>query len=253
MQDIYQPSKIRSWCFNIFLYLGTFILCILFLPTMFMTTKGSGCFPRIWSKIMRKALKIICNIEIEVKGLENLPKEAGYIVAAKHQSAMETVLFHGIIPNLFYVLKRELLFLPMAGFYFIKTGCVAIDRSGGTKTMRKMVAGVKKNLARGMNLTIFPEGTRKAPGSKEPYAPGVAFLYEQCGAPIVPVALNTGYCWGRNQKLKTPGIVTISFLPAIEPGLNKREFMKKLYDTIETEQDKLIHPTELLKQRTKND
>ena len=95
MKNIYQASKIRSWCFNIFLYLGTFILCVLFLPTMFMTTKGSGCFPRIWSKIMRKALKVICNIEIEIKGLENLPKKPGYIVASKHQSAMETVLFHG--------------------------------------------------------------------------------------------------------------------------------------------------------------
>ena len=249
MTETYKLSKIRSHCFNIFLYLGTFTLCVLYLPTMFMSTKGSGCFPRVWSRTMRKALKVICNIEVEIKGLENLPKEPGYIVASKHQSAMETVLFHSIIPNLFYVLKRELLFLPLVGLYFLKTGCIAIDRKGGTKTMRKMVTGVKKNLARGMNLTIFPEGTRTAPGSKKPYSPGVAFLYEQCNAPIVPVALNTGYCWGRNQKYKTPGIVTISFLPVIEPGLNKREFMKKLYDVIETEQDKLIHPEELLKQR----
>ena len=249
MTETYKLSKIRSHCFNIFLYLGTFTLCVLYLPTMFMSTKGSGCFPRVWSRTMRKALKVICNIEVEIKGLENLPKEPGYIVASKHQSAMETTLFHSIIPNLFYVLKRELLFLPLVGFYFLKTGCIAIDRKGGTKTMRKMVTGVKKNLARGMNLTIFPEGTRTAPGSKKPYSPGVAFLYEQCNAPIVPVALNTGYCWGRNQKYKTPGIVTISFLPVIEPGLNKREFMKKLYDVIETEQDKLTHPQELLKQR----
>ena len=249
MTKTYKLSKIRSRCFNIFLYLGTFTLCVLYLPTMFMSTKGSGCFPRVWSRTMRKALKVICNIEVEIKGLENLPKEPGYIVASKHQSAMETVLFHSIIPNLFYVLKRELLFLPLVGLYFLKTGCIAIDRKGGTKTMRKMVTGVKKNLARGMNLTIFPEGTRTAPGSKKPYSPGVAFLYEQCNAPIIPVALNTGYCWGRNQKYKKSGIVTISFLPAIEPGHNKREFMKELYDAIETEQDKLIHPEELLKQR----
>ena len=249
MTEIYKPSKIRSHCFNLFLYLGTFILCIIFLPTMLMTTKGSGCFPRVWSRTMRKALKVICNIEVEIKGLENLPKKTGYIVASKHQSAMETVLFHSIIPNLFYVLKMELLFLPLVGLYFLKTGCVAIDRKGGTKTMRKMTAGVKKNLARGMNLTIFPEGTRTTPGSKKPYSPGVAFLYEQCNVPVIPVALNTGYCWGRNQKLKTKGIVTVSFLKPIEPGHNKREFMKELYDAIETEQDKLIHPHELLKQR----
>ncbi len=245
----YQPSKIRSFLFTFVFYIGTLVLCILFIPTFLFTTKGSGCFPRFWSKSMRKVLKLICNVDVEIKGLENLPKEAGYIVASKHQSAMETMLFHGIIPNLFYVLKRELLFLPLAGFYFLKTGCIAIDRKGGTKTMRKMMSGVKKNLNRGMNLTIFPEGTRTAPGSKEPYTPGVAFLYEQCNVPVVPVALNTGYCWPKNKTLKTPGIVTISFLKPIEAGHNKREFIKELYDAIETEQDKLSHPTELLKQR----
>lgn len=251
MKNAYEPSKIRSFIFNIYLYIGTFILCILFLPTLFFTTKGSGCFPHIWSKIMRAGLKHICKIEIELKGLENLPQENGYIIASKHQSAMETLLFHGIVPHVFYVLKRELLFLFPAGLYFLKTGCVAIDRNGGTKTMRKMAIGAKKNLARGMNMVIFPEGTRAVPGSKKPYNPGVAFLYEQCAVPVIPVALNTGLCWGRNQPLKKPGIVTISFLPAIEPGHNKRQFMQELYDAIETEQDKLIDPTELLKQREK--
>ena len=242
-----QPSKFRSYLFTYTLYLGTFLLCIVFLPTLFFTTKGSGCFPKTWSKIMRKAMKLICNINVEVKGLENLPKEPGYIIASKHQSAMETVLFHGIVPNLFYVLKQSLLWLPLAGIYFIKTGCIAIDRKGGTKTMRKMVTGVKKNLAKGMNLAIFPEGTRTEPGSKKPYTPGVAFLYEQCNVPIVPVALNTGYCWGRNQTMKKPGTVTISFLPPIEPGRNKRQFMNDLYEAIETEQDKLPHPQEAFK------
>lgn len=247
----FNPSKIRSFIFTVVLYLGTVILCILYLPTLFFTTKASGCFPRTWSKLMRLALKYICHVEVEVKGLENLPKQDGYIIASKHQSALETTLFHGIIPHIFYVLKKELLLLPFANLYFIKTGCVAIDRKGGTKTMRQMMVAVKKNLAKGMNLAIFPEGTRTEPGCKKPYTPGVAFLYEQCNVPIVPVALNTGYCWPKNKTLKNPGIVTVSILKPIEPGHNKREFMKELYDAIETEQDLLPNPQELIRERNK--
>ncbi len=233
---------IRSILFLIVLYLGTLIMFILFIPTLFMPCKQAGCFPRIWTKIMPKALQIICGVKLEVKGLENLPKENGYIVASKHQSALETITFHSLVPNVFYVLKRELLWLPFAGIYFLKTGCIPIDRKGGTKTMRKMLIGVKKHLDMGMNLIIFPEGTRTAPGTKKTYTPGVAFLYEQCKVPVVPVALNSGYCWPKNKTTKIPGIVTIEFLPPIAAGMEKRAFLNELYNRIETAQDNLPNP-----------
>jgi 1-acyl-sn-glycerol-3-phosphate acyltransferase len=108
--------------------------------------------------------------------------------------------------------------------------------------MRKMLQGVQKRLAQGMNLVIFPEGTRTAPGTKKPYSPGVAFLYEQCQVPVVPVALNSGYCWPKNKTMKYARTVTVKFLKPIEAGLPKRVFMDELYQRIETEQDKLPHP-----------
>ncbi len=234
----------RSILFTIVLYIGTLLLCILFLPTLLFTCKASGCFPKFWATIMPKALRWICGVKLEIKGLENLPKENGYIVASKHQSAMETVIFHGIVPHVFYVLKKELLWLPLAGIYFLKTGCVAIDRAGGAKTMRKMLSGVQKHLKDGMNLVIFPEGTRTKPGCKTPYTPGVAFLYEQCKVPVVPVALNSGYCWPKNSTKKYPGTVTVEFLPPIEAGLPKRTFLNTLYEKIETAQDNLPNPFE---------
>lgn len=233
---------LRSALYNFVLYAGTLILMILFIPTLFMPCKAAGCFPRTWSWIMPKLLFVICGIKLEVKGLENLPKENGYIVASKHQSAMETIIFHAVVPNVFYVLKRELLFIPLAGIYFLKTGCIAIDRNGGAKTMRKMLTGVKKRLSQKMNLVIFPEGTRTKPGTKKPYTPGVAFLYEQCQVPVVPVALNSGYCWPKNQVKKYAGTVTVVFLPPIEPGMNKRAFLDTLYERIETAQEKLPSP-----------
>ncbi len=233
---------IRSVLFSFVLYIGTLIMFILFIPTLFLPCKQSGCFPRCWSYIMPKMLRLICGVKLKIEGLENLPKKNGYIVASKHQSAFETLIFHSIVPNVFYVLKKELLWLPFAGIYFLKTGCIPIDRKGGTKTMRKMLAGVKKHLDDEMNLIIFPEGTRTAPGTKKPYTPGVAFLYEQCNVPIVPVALNTGYCWPKNKTMKIPGTVTVRFLSPIEPGLDKRSFLNELYNRIETAQDELPHP-----------
>ena len=235
-------QKLRSVLFTVVFYVVTLFLFIVMIPTWFMPRKQALFFPIFWSKMAKVMLKLFCGITVRVEGLENLPKENGYIIASKHQSAMETTIFHRIVPNMFYVLKKELMYLPLAGFYFIKTGCIPIDRKGGTKTMRKMLQGVQKRLSQKMNLVIFPEGTRTAPGTKKLYSPGVAFLYEQCQVPVVPVALNSGFCWPKNKTIKYAGTVTVKFLKPIEPGLPKRVFMDELYQRIETEQDKLPHP-----------
>lgn len=233
---------IRSVLFLTILYTGIFVLFFVFIPTLFFSRKAAGCFPRFLTSVMPKLLRFICNLQITVEGLENLPKQNGYIVASKHQSALETMLFHAWIPFAFYVLKKELMYLPFAGIYFLKTGCIPIDRKGGTKTMRQMLFAVQNRLKEGMNLIIFPEGTRTPPGTKKPYTPGVAFLYEQCHVPVVPVALNTGYCWPKNRVKKYPGRVTIRFLPPIQPGLDKRFFLKTLYEQIEATEDLLPSP-----------
>lgn len=232
----------RSIVFTIIFYVLTLVLSIVFLPTLLLPRKYAVIFPIIWTKMTPKLLRLMCGIKINFKGLENLPKENGYILACKHQSALETLLFHAIIPNTFYVLKRELLLIPFAGWYATPTGCVAINRKGGGTAMRKMLNKVQKNLAKGMNLIIFPEGTRMKPGEKKPYSPGVALLYEQCNAPIIPVALNTGYCWPKNQTKKIPGTVTIEFLPAMPSGLHRRAFLTELQERIEEATDNLPHP-----------
>lgn len=235
-------EKIRSFIFAVVFYVTTLFLFVVMLPTLLLSRKGSLCFPILWTRWVKILLRVICGIHIRVEGLENLPKKNGYIVASKHQSALETAVFHRLIPNTFYVLKRELMWLPLAGFYFIKTGCIPIDRKGGATTMRKMLLGVKSRLADEMNLVIFPEGTRTAPGTKKPYSPGVAFLYEQCQVPVVPVALNSGYCWPKNKTIKHAGVVTIRFLAPIGPGLQRRVFLDTLYQRIEEAQDVLPNP-----------
>ena len=233
---------IRSILLLITFYLFTAILFTLMLPALFFPRGVEYACLYFWTRGARWLMQVFCGIKIKFKGLENLPKKNGYIVAAKHESAMETVIFHSVIPHVFYIFKQELLWVPLANLHALKTGCIAINRSAGGSAMRTMLEKTKKHLAEGLNLVIFPEGTRVAPDAPTKCAPGIAFLYANCNVPVVPVALNTGYCWGKNKTLKKAGIVTVSFLKPIEPGLEKRAFLEELDRELETEQRKLPHP-----------
>ena len=214
------------------------------LPTFLMPRKCTYLMPIVWTGGVILLLRWICGVKVEIQGKENLPKKNGYIVASKHQSALETNIFHNLVPDTFYVFKKELLWLPFAAEYALKTGCLPIDRKGGGVTLRKLLKAAKIRFARGQNMVIFPEGTRTKPGvaPEKPYSPGVALIYDACHVPVVPVALNAGYCWPKNSILRYPGTVTIRVLKPIQPGLPKREFLDLLQQTIEQEQKKLPHP-----------
>ena len=233
---------IRSVLFLICFYLYTAVLFTAMLPLLLFPRNLEYVFLAFWTNGSQWLLKVFCHVKVQVKGLENLPLKNGYIVAAKHESAMETIIFHSLVPHVFYIFKKELLWMPLANFHAIKTGCIPIDRSAGGSAMRKMLEKTKKHLSEGLNLVIFPEGTRVAPDAPTKCAPGVAFLYANCNVPVIPVALNTGYCWGKNKTLKKAGVVTVSFLKPIEPGLEKREFLHKLDTELDSEQKRLPHP-----------
>ena len=233
---------IRSILFVPFFYVWGLGIATIGLPTLFMPNRITLIVPRIWAYGNRLLLRVICGIKIEVEGLENLPRENGYLVAAKHQSALETVAFHMLIPNSIYVMKKSLLYLPVAGWYFWKTGCILIDRSKGTSAMRLMLEKAQKQLKKDLNIIIFPEGTRMKPGAPTKYNPGVAFLYEKCGVPIVPVALNTGYFWPKNSFRRYPGTVKFIFMKPLEAGMERRDFLAKLEETIENKCAEIVPP-----------
>ena len=234
----------RSILFTICYYIFSAIVFVILIPTLFMPWRCTMIMPIVWTGGALKLLKWICGIQIKVEGLENLPRKNGYIVASKHQSAMETNFFHNLVPNAFYVFKKELLWIPFAGIYALKTGCLPIDRKGGGVALRNMLIGAQKRFERGQNMVIFPEGTRTPPNqpTTKPYSPGIALIYEHCHVPVVPVCLNSGYCWPKNSFLRHPGTVTLRFLKPIEPGLPKRQFLQILQQTIEDEQKTLPHP-----------
>jgi 1-acyl-sn-glycerol-3-phosphate acyltransferase len=164
------------------------------------------------------------------------------IYAAKHQSAWETVVLALLLHTPVFVLKRELLRLPLLGWYFSKAGCIAVDRSAGMRALRKLRDDAVAAAAGGRSILIFPQGTRVAPGVEHRYEIGVFALYEATGLPVVPVALNSGHVWGRNSWVKRPGRIDVEFLAPIEPGLSRRDFMERLETAIETRMAELDAP-----------
>jgi 1-acyl-sn-glycerol-3-phosphate acyltransferase len=187
---------------------------------------------RLWARGVMALLARLVGLRHQVRGSGHLPT-GPVVLAAKHQSAWDTVIFYLLFDGPVYVLKKELLAIPIAGWYLRRVGMVGVDRRGGAPALKAMIAGVEAALADGRAVVIFPEGTRTAPGERRPYYPGVAALYTRLGAPVVPVALNSGLFWPRRAFLKRPGRIALEFLPPMAPGLGRRAFTAELERRIE--------------------
>ena len=224
---------LRSLVFNIGFFGGSALLAVALLPALALPRVVLVRAGRLWAWWTNLLLRRVVGAEIVIENRERLPA-AGGIVAARHQSAWETVALLGLLPDPAYVLKRELLRLPLFGWYARKSGHIAVDRGGGARALRGMVAQAAEALAAGRQVVIFPEGTRVAPGAGRRYRPGTAALYRALGAPVVPVALNSGAVWGRNAFIKRPGRIVLRALEPIPPGLSRDAFMATLRERIET-------------------
>ncbi len=194
---------------------------------------------RKWGRTSLWLLAKICDLKVEYRGLENIP--AGpLIVACKHQSVWETMVLPIKFDDYSYILKKELIFVPLLGWYFLAAEQIAIDRSKGARILRQISTKVKLLFAQGRQLFIFPEGTRRPAGAPAAYKRGIVHLYCDTGAHVMPVALNSGVFWPRRSFIIRPGTVVINFLPVIAPGLGAQEFFDKLKNSIEEASDGLI-------------
>jgi len=225
-------TAVRSALYNAAFYAWTVVLCLLFVPLLVLPRPWMQVAARQWQRGSLFLLRHLAGLDYEVRGRENLP-DGAMVIAAKHQSAWDTMVFHLLVKDPTYILKRELLRIPFVGWYLWRSGQIAIDRSAGASALKAMTAKARAALAEGRQIIIFPEGTRTAPGTDRPYQPGVAMLYG-LGAPVVPVALNSGLFWGRNTFLKKPGVITIEILPPMPEGLDRRAFVALLTERIET-------------------
>ena len=229
----------KSIIFYISLLIWTLFMGIICIPFLLLPNKFLKLPTKIWIKVIFIFLKNICNITHKIEGMENFPNEA-VLITCKHQSAFETLALYYYLKDCFFVHKKELFLIPVFGQYLYKTNMVSIDRTGGTKTMRKMLDDVKLKLASGSSIIIFPEGTRKIPGSKPDYKTGFIGIYNHTKKKILPIALNSGLCWPKHNWVLKSGIITIKILPIINENYDKKTVLNKVQNQIETASNKLL-------------
>ena len=211
-------------------------MAVIGLPVLLFPYRVCQKYEHLWSAIMVFLLKYIMGIRHRVTGAR---PDHPVIYAAKHQSAWETIFLYAELDSPAPVLKKELIYLPFIGLFFVKVPSVPIDRSAGRAALKNLMAAAAKINAIGDSILIFPQGTRVAPGADHPYHTGTFAIYQATGLPVVPIALNSGLFWSRAAFTKTPGVIDVQLLPEIPPGLNRREFMARLEHEIETATDRL--------------
>jgi 1-acyl-sn-glycerol-3-phosphate acyltransferase len=225
---------LRSLLFNIAFYIVTAVMLVASLPFFFILPQGFGMWVvRTWARASVWLHVWVAGVRVEVRGRENIPT-GGAIVAVKHQSAFETFALVPMLRNPTIVMKRSIRWLPIFGPYTVRTGMIHVDREGKTSALRDLAQRARTELDKGREIIIFPEGTRRAPGAKPAYQPGIALLYRTLNVSVVPVALNSGLYWPRRQFVHRPGTIVVEFLPAIPPGLDSRAFLTRLQGAIET-------------------
>lgn len=189
-------------------------------------------------------LRLTCGLHHEVHGREHIPTQAAVYVC-KHQSAWETIAMETVVPRMVWVLKRELMWVPIFGWGLATLKPIAIKRDQGRKAIDQLIEEGRDRLADGINVVIFPEGTRVAPGEKSSYRPGAALLAAKTGALVVPMAHNAGYFWPRRGFLKYPGVIQFVIGPPIDAsGMSASQINRRIEEWIETKVAEIGGPQE---------
>jgi len=230
---------VRSLVFNLVFYLNLIVFLVCGGIFFFTPRKWSVRTLQAWAQVSLWWMRIIVGTTYEVRGLENIP-EGGCLLIGKHQSFWETFALLTMVDDPAIVLKRELTYIPVFGWFALKFEMIAVDRGAAASALRNMVKSAKKALAQGRQIMIFPEGTRKAPGAVPDYKPGAAALYLNLKVPAVPFGLNSGLYWPRRKFMRYPGTILIEFGPPIPAGLKRKEFSPLAQEAIEGITDRLV-------------
>jgi 1-acyl-sn-glycerol-3-phosphate acyltransferase len=230
---------IRSLVFNFFLYMGIIIVFILAIPTLILPARFALYCGKFLAYYIIVILKLFLNTKVVFHGLENLKKKEKFFIASAHQSMFETFVLQAPLNFPVFILKKELLKIPLFGWYLKKIGSIDIVREITTKENLNFLDKIKNTIQKNNRpLLIFPQGTRVKFDDRRPFKRGVGKIYESLGIPCIPVALNSGKIWPKNSFIKYPGDIHISFLEPIESGLEKVIFLKILEEKIYSETEK---------------
>lgn len=232
---------VRGIVLMIVLYPSLIVWMIAGLPVLIMPRRTMTALTKAWSRYFLFLCHVFAGIRFEVRGREHLPRGA-YLVASKHQSIWETFALLHLFPDPCFVLKQELSFIPIFGWYVKKMRNVPIDRKGGSRTLTKLVQTAYDEIRRdgGRQIVLFPEGTRRPPGAEPQYRFGVAALYSGLEVPCVPIGLNSGVYWPRRSLRLRRGTILVEILPSIAPGLPRDQFFKRIQSDIEVSSSRLL-------------
>jgi 1-acyl-sn-glycerol-3-phosphate acyltransferase len=225
-------NLLRSVVFNVWFYAVTGVLGVAaLLPRLGAPDRATDralAVARLWARVVLAGLRWLCGITWVVTGREHLPASGPALIASNHQSAFDTMVWLLLVPRACYVVKRELLRVPVFGPACKLTGMIMVDRDAGGAAIRGLLREADRAIAERRQIVIFPEGTRVAPGARLPLQPGVAALASRTRLPLIPVATDSGYCWGRRAFRKRPGVIHIAIGPPIPPGVKREELMQRL-------------------------
>ena len=231
---------IRNAIFSIFFFFGIFIISLIFLPSFFLPKKVVLYGGKLMGHWTGFCLKTFLSTKIIIKGKDNVVINSKFFIAASHQSMFETFYLQTIFNSPVFILKKELLLIPIFGWYLKKIGSISIKRNKVAKDNLGFFDNVT-NLVANSNqpLIIFPQGTRVLPHERPKFKKGASRIYEELKIICQPVAINSGYVWPKKGLKNSKKTITISILKPIPPGLKKEEFIKILANNIYSELDLL--------------
>ena len=230
---------LRSLLFNLLFYVNLALFLVLGAGFFFTPRRLSIRALQAWARSSLWLLRVIAGVGLEVRGRQHLLAGAA-LVAGKHQSFFETFAILPLLDDPAMVLKRELTYIPLFGWFAHKFRMIAVRRNSGSAALRQLLIDAEDRIAAGRQVVIMPEGTRRAPDDPPDYKPGAAALYAKLGVPCIPFALNSGLFWPRRKFLRWPGTIVLEFLPPIPPGLPRRAFQQRLEAAIETATARLV-------------
>ena len=235
---------LRSVLFNALFYANLVLQMIVMTPAYFLLPRRKAYWvAKTWARSCHWLFAKVVGTTFEIEGLENVPKGVGYIFAPKHQSFWDAYAPLAWVEDPFYILKRELTWIPLFGWYLKKQRMVPVDRSARGKAMAAVMERAKAEMRSGRQLIIYPEGTRRPPGAPPEYKYGIARLYRDLGVPVVPIVMHPGLFWPRRKFIRYPGHFKVRVLAPIAPGMEPDAFLAHLVEVMETASDRLLVET----------
>ncbi len=232
-------SKARAIVFTALAVCWTGFLCLIMLWTLFLPKRTLISILHVWQRHLSWIERNVAGLDYRVIGHHYIPKGA-CIIAAKHQSVWETLKLHLLFGDPAIVLKKELMDIPVWGWYARRSGMIPVDRGARSKALSLMMKAAHEAADARCKIVIFPQGTRVSSGEWKPYKIGVAALYQELNLPIIPMALNSGIFWPKKSLIKKSGVITVEFLPPIPPGLSREDMMRQLQASLEDATNKLM-------------